>query len=165
MKIDEAFLDEYGDLISKYIWSMKLSGRDEYDNLYNDVVIKLMENKEKYDPDRSAISTWITWVMRTVVYNYFRHKQQDATHNALLLTPEQVPSLGDPSDTEDLESIITGAVGLTRRDKVMLIEHYHMGYTHREVGKLHMISEGAAKTHIHRAKKKLNDDIQGELDG
>lgn len=163
MEIDTEFLEEYGDMISKYLWSMKLSGRDEYDNLYNDVVIKLIENKEKYDAERAAVSTWITWTMRTVCHNYFRHKQQDATHNAVPLANEMVPSSQDPANTEDLVSMIHNAEGLVTKEKMMLLQYYHEGYTHYEVGKLNIMTEGAAKTYIHRAKAKLNEHIQGEL--
>ena len=162
LAIDQEFLEEYGDLISKYLWSMKLSGRDEYDDLYNDVVIKLIENKGKYDAKRAAVSTWITWTMRTVVHNYFRHKQQDATHNASSLA-EQGHQGDDPMNQEDLPTIISRINNLSNEDRSMLLKYYHLGHTHKEIAEMHRITENAAKTRIHRAKSKLSDDIQGEL--
>ncbi len=160
LRINKEFLDEYGDMISKYIWSKDLQGRPEYDDLYNDVIIKLIESKEKYDSSRGAVSTWVTWVMRTVVYNYFRHKQQDATHNSEMLG---LDTESDPSDHEDVKRIISRAQGLTDYDREVLIGFYHYGYTHSELAERHKVKENTMYQTVHRAKNKLSSEIQGEL--
>ena len=168
LRIDDKFLEQYRDLISKYIWSKTLEGREEYDNIYNDVVIKLMESVDKYDPKRGALTTWITWVMRTVVFNYFRDKQVDALHNALPLLDEQIAGYDqsqDPADMEDIVDIITKVKDLTPFEKLMLLDYYHFGYTAREVGERRDMSEAAAEVRIHRAKQKLIAQVQGELTG
>ena len=159
LTIDDAFLAEYGDLISKYIWSKPLEGRDEYDDLYNDVVIKLIENKEKYDSTRGAVSTWIMWVMRTVLHNYFRHKQQDATHSTTTLALDLE---SDPADREHIGNIITRGEGIGDIDKRML-KDYTYGFTYKELGDRYDISEAVVTVRIHRAKQKLKDQVCGEL--
>jgi len=159
LKIDTEFLDEYSKMISKYLWSKKLEGRDEFDNLYSMVVIKLMESVNKYDKKRGKVSTWITWVMRTVVSNYFRHKQQDATHNALPVLEDMVEEF-----TDSLLAILRNATSLlTQEEHRLIIQHYHEGYSHREIANALGRNENAVKVQIHRARTKLIDQIQGEL--
>jgi len=167
LEIDKDFLHEYGDVIRKYIWSKALEGREEYDNLYNDVIIKLLENKDKYDPDRGAVSTWITWVMRTTVFNYFRDKQKDALHNSLPLQPEDMAGYArsrDPSEQENARSIVCKAPGLLKNERELLIAYYHLGYSEAELAPWLGIAEGAVRKRIQRVKDKLTKQVQQELE-
>lgn len=165
LQIDEAFLSEYSDLISKYIWSKDLEGREEYDNIYNDVIIKLLESKDKYDSKRGAITTWITWVMRTVVFNYFRSKQVDALHNALPLLEAQTVSRGqDPASKEDLLSILMKA-DLSGAEKTVLRDFHYLGHTLEELSSLYGENLRTIQTRLNRARTRLTAQVQGELNG
>ena len=166
LEIDKDFLAEYGDMISKYIWSKALEGREEYENLYNDVIIKLLEHKDKYDPDRGAVTTWVTWVMMSVVSHYFRDKQQDALHNSLPLLPEEIAGYSnsqDPSDQEDILSIISKVRGLSSRERNLLIDFAHLGYSLEELATRDKIPMRTLQTQLNRARAKLIKQVQGEL--
>lgn len=165
LTINDEFIEEYGAMISKYIWSKDLEGRREYDDIYHEVIIKLMESVDKYDPKRAAVTTWITWVMRTVVNHYFRDKQVDALHNALPLVSEQLSEYGhsqDPASKEDMLSILLKS-DLSGAEKTVMRDYHYLGHTLEELSSLYGENLRTIQTRLNRARVKLTAQVQGEL--
>lgn len=165
LTVDKEFIEEYGAMISKYIWSKDLEGRREYDDIYHEVIIKLMESIDKYDPKRAAVTTWITWVMRTVVNHYFRSKQVDALYNSLPLVSDQIVNSRhsqDPASEEDVVSIINKS-DLNQNERDVMLDFHYYGYTLEELSRKYKENVRTIQTRLNRARIKLTAQVQGEL--
>ena len=73
MQIDDQFIKEYDNLI----WSTireKVRGMDTQSDVHSDIIIRLIESSEGYDEEKGAVSTWVVWICRSVISNYFLTK-------------------------------------------------------------------------------------------
>ncbi len=166
IKIDNDFIKKYTDVISKFIWDSSPGNREDYDNLYADVIAKLMESTAKYDPERGGVPSWIRWVTRTTCFNYYRHKKTDALFGSVEYQEDMTVEENraqDPAEREDLFTTIALVEGLTPKDREVLIDHYHYGFTYKELSDLYNENVGAVKERAHRAKQRITEQVQGEL--
>ncbi len=165
MDINDEFIEQYGNLIRDTIWKTGIRDTDEYDAVYNDVIIRIM-GYNNYDPEKGGITNWLFLVTRSVLGNHFKHKTIDATHNALPLleelTPEYMQSQ-DPADNEDFVDIINKIDDLSETERKALIAYYHYGYTAREVGEQLGLTDTAVWKILERARIKLTAQVQGEF--
>ncbi len=59
-------------LIGKYGFT-----RDDYDDLQQDMMLDLLRRLGKYDPDRAALSTFVSRIVDRKISNLIRHRRQE----------------------------------------------------------------------------------------
>jgi RNA polymerase sigma-70 factor (ECF subfamily) len=134
------------------------------EELGQDAMLRLWQHAAAYDPDRSAVSTWLFRIARNLHIDRLRREPAAAHGQAqtIALDPEQA---ADPAATEDY----TESVHLKRRiDALAPVQarlirmSYFEAKTHREIaGELGM-PLGTVKSHLRRAFLRLQGEI-GDL--
>jgi RNA polymerase sigma factor (sigma-70 family) len=72
---------------------MNIRDKDTVDNLFADVIIKLLENVDKFDPEQGAASTWVVTVTRRKVMDYIRDikRSEDVMDSPRVSVDDKVP--------------------------------------------------------------------------
>ncbi len=77
-------------LIAKIAWSFARSTRMDFDDLFQEGCIALLEAEEKFDPDRGVrFSTFAYWAIKNHILNYINREKKKTL---LPLDDEQLPA-------------------------------------------------------------------------
>ncbi|MHB1327533.1 MAG: RNA polymerase sigma factor [Gemmatimonadales bacterium] len=103
----------------------------------------------------AALSTWITSVAYSVIYNALR-KTKRMRENSVDLDLIEIPVAALPNGEPDLRTSIDRAVaGLPEGYRTVFVMHDVEGYTHGEIASSLGIQEGTSKAQLSRARSKL----------
>ncbi len=121
------------------------------------------QNSENYDPQLSAIRTWLSMLCRSRSIDYLRserpHKNSPDSECELDLTPDHGPGPEALQASSALKSSITAALLLLpARYRQLLILHYFSELSHLEISALVDMPVGTVKTNIRRGKTLLSAD-------
>ena len=106
----------------------------------------------------SAFGTWLHRLAVNVALDAMRARRrwrQRFTEEQ----PERPPAAPatDPAGSLDLER---GIAELPPRARAVFVLHDIEGYKHREIARLLELSVGASKAHLHRARRRLREELQ-----
>lgn len=107
----------------------------------------------------AALSTWITAITISVIYNgqrkvkRLRQREAELDDAASIATPARA---ADPDLKERLASAVDA---LPEGYRTVFVMHDVEGYTHQEIGNALGIQEGTSKAQLSRARAKLRDTL------
>lgn len=99
--------------------------------------IERINRTSSYDPARGSVSTWLPWVMRSVISNYCRNikTSQDAMDQGTLPLDTIHNKIDESHDfLKEVLSVIKDAQ-LTKKEKFLLYLKWNVGLTSAEIGK------------------------------
>lgn len=146
LTIDDKFINQYKNLIYSGIRKRGINNQDMIDDIFGNVIIRIMETKDNYNKDRGSVTTWLTLQIRSVISNYmkYRKRSEDALDRAVLL-PEDLESIDSMMDEE--AEVDVGSAGLAydmiyesslnSETKRLLYDHYIQGFAISELCKAH----------------------------
>ncbi len=103
----------------------------------------------------AALSTWITSVAYSVIYNALR-KTKRFRENSVDFDLIEIPVPALPNGEPDLKASLDRAVaGLPDGYRTVFVMHDVEGYTHGEIARSLGIQEGTSKAQLSRARSKL----------
>lgn len=156
MKVDEEFVRQYKYLIRDRIRAAGV-GKRNVDELESLVYERLLGHMT-WDESRGKFTTWLGWVVRSVVWNWRKKKERsEDIMDADLLPLHEVNVIGaeDAGDAKDeLERIFTAAE-LTRRDEGIMRAVYLEGLTYEEAAEEFGLGFEAVKKVITKSMKAL----------
>lgn len=107
----------------------------------------------------SALSTWITAIAISVVYNGQRKVRRLRTREVDIEHAEPVATVTRESDP-DLKVRLSQAIdGLPDGYRTVFLMHDVEGYTHEQIGSALGIQEGTSKAQLSRARAKLRQQL------
>ena len=74
----EDFVKHYELFIYHLLHRMNIPA-DDFDNVVQEILIKLWKNLKSYDKEKSKFRTWLAWVVRHAVYDYLRREKRQST--------------------------------------------------------------------------------------
>jgi len=105
----------------------------------------------------AALSTWITSIAISVVYNNLRKLRRHRSRETDIEAAEPVAAVHRRADV-DLKDRLAGAVdALPDGYRTVFVMHDIEGYTHQEIGTALGIREGTSKAQLSRARAKLRE--------
>jgi len=157
MDINDEFVRQYDQLISSHLQRAGLTG-ESFDDIKAKVYERILTS-DNYDPDKGKISTWLWYVVRSVIRNEGKRKSRskdaldhetvdlDSIHN--IIGPEDAGTAGD-----ELDRVFRQAP-LSVRDKRMVKDYHLEEYTMAELAERYNLSLRATEQVIYRAMKAL----------
>lgn len=150
-------LDAHQRLIHKVCWAYA-STRDEREDLFQEIVVRLYSAARTYDPTRK-LSTWIYRVALNVAIDVYRKRRQR--------TKEQIGFEGDLESVAGQDSEVAEQLselrelleGQSEVDRALLLLHLE-GNSHREIGEVLGFSESNVGTRLSRLKAALRESVQ-----
>ena len=161
-KID---LEPYVDLMYNCIRRAEIHDPDVTSDIMT-TVIERIGRTNSYDPERGAITTWLPWVMRSVISNYFRDraKSTDALDQGVV----PLESLSNRMDTSfDFNKEIIDLIQsseLHKKDKVMMILKWNDGFNLKEIADRFGVSHDSLRQRYSRAIKQLKEENEKETE-
>lgn len=153
---------------ASYGWALSCCrrNRDEAEEVLQDVYLKILEGKARFD-GRSSLKTWLFSVIRRTAAAQFRRR---VLHNLLLVNwarRELDPVTPNPHATAEesqVSSVLLGALRkLARRQRQVLELVFYHDMTIEEAATALAVSIGSARVHYDRGKKKLLAHLDGRL--
>ena len=105
----------------------------------------------------SAFGTWLHRLSVNVALDALRARRRwrERFSDEPPARPPAAPA-SDPADALDLEQAIAM---LPPRARAVFVLHDVEGYKHREIARLLELSVGACKAHLHRARRRLREEL------
>ena len=148
---------------ASFAWSLSCCrrDRDEAEDVLQDVYMKILEGKARFD-GRSSLKTWLFAVIRRTAASRSRRR---FVRDLLLAkwAREEVPVL--PAEYSETATILLQALTrLARRQREVLELVFYHDLTIEEAAAALNVSVGSARVHYHRGKKQLLVQLNGKLD-
>ena len=163
---DEAFLQLYSRFKTRvyaFIYQM-VSSQDVAQEIFQDVFVKLWENRAHIDPEQS-FNAYLYTIARNSVYSFWRKCLNRRKLEQYLNTGGEVVSLQSENSVADrdywvyIRSIIDH---LPQRCKeVFILKHFH-NKSYKEISRRFGISEKTVDNQIQKAKGLIRKQIQSE---
>ncbi|HKB78316.1 MAG TPA: RNA polymerase sigma factor [Thermoanaerobaculia bacterium] len=146
-------------------WALSCCRRDrtEAEEVLQDVYVKILEGKARFD-GRSSLKTWLFAVIRRTAAARGRRRM---LHDLLLAkwARQQEPPVIDPPEHSDVAAILLDALQklAMRQRQVLELVFYHDLTIEQASAALNM-SIGSARVHYQRGKKQLLARLDGRID-
>ncbi|MFA6251087.1 MAG: sigma-70 family RNA polymerase sigma factor [Candidatus Paceibacterota bacterium] len=156
---------------SIYNFSLRFVGKDNVNDIVQDVFIKVWKNLKKFNKTKSSFKTWIFTITRNTITDYLRKKKMipfsslnegvESFENEIpsdLILPDQ--ALIELEDKELLNKILDK---LPTNYKEVLILYYQEDMTFNEIGQLLGKPLNTVKSYHYRAILKLKEILNEEV--
>lgn len=161
--LERLFLDHYKELY-RYVF-VRVRQRDIAEDLTQETFMKAWKARDSYDPKRASVRHWLY----TITINTLRSHYRKQKHRRTEELPEQLPSdLNIPEDAQHrdmFQRLLHHMERLSERDRNLILLHHMEGLPLEEVAQILSMRRNAAKTALHRARKKLKSlcDISDDM--
>lgn len=158
--MDEAELEQLHP--ASFAWSLSCCRRDraEAEEVLQDVYVKILEGKARFD-GRSSLKTWIFAVIRRTAASRARRRMLRDLLLAKWAREQIEVAHADYSDTAAI--LIKALQTLARRQREVLELVFYHDMTIEEAAIALNVSIGSARVHYQRGKKQLLARLDGKL--
>jgi RNA polymerase sigma-70 factor (ECF subfamily) len=113
--------------------------------------------------DVSYFKYWLFRVCKNLYLDYLKRNSKYSSVNIseATLYSDETP-LDKMIESEENKRLYHLVINLNESYKEMLILYYFCGFSLKEISRARNITEGAAKTMLFRARKKLKKELEGE---
>ena len=146
---------------ASFSWALNCCGRNREDaeDVLQTSYVKILEGRARFD-GRSSFKTFLFGVIRkTAAESRRRNILRVSKLSNLFLQHRTVPTSADPEETasrsEDVSRLRRALVRLARRQREVVELVFGQELTLEEAARVLGISVGSARSHYHRAKKRL----------
>ena len=150
----EEVYKQYSEKVLAYI-RYRVTTPEDAEDLQANVFYKVYRQWDKYESEKSSISTWIYTIARNEVIDYYRTRH----------TAEEVPEdLKDTSETEEeilenetLEELAKALDLLDARERDLIVLHYYKNETLRRIAEMMNLSYDQTKNIHYKALKHMRN--------
>lgn len=144
-------IDKYGGLLMSVIGRHSYGYTNYQEECFNDVLLAVWNNIDKFDEDKGEFKNWIGAIARFKALNIVRKYKKEMQNQELTedILSETNFDIIIKDDIEDLLSC------LSPTDREILLKLFYEGLTVSEVANLYDISETSIYKKISRGRKKM----------
>lgn len=155
----DAFYQEYYNQVYWYIYK-KINRTEDAQDLTGDVFCSCYKNFNNYDPEKSAITTWLYVIVNNRLKNYYRDRK------ITMSLDEQVDERYFSSDDdmanaimiEDYREMLADAIStLPEKYQLIVILKFFGEKQSDEIATIMNMSAGNVRVTLSRSLKKIND--------
>ena len=153
----KAFIDVYGNLLS-YIIRGILVAKDDADDCFNEVCLKVWKNVDKVDLSKGSLKNWTVVVTRNSAYNFLKKTKRNEAH-FVQLEIEKEHDNDNPEniyiEKEKLQSVMKVVQLLSQHEQHLFYRKYYYLQSNIQIAGELGISERSVEGKIYRLRKKL----------
>lgn len=139
------------------------TSKEEAEDLVQDAILRMIEQKDKYDPNRN-FKAWSLQVMRNLYINQYNRRKRYRVFATE--TDELVPLLTESQNEGEgnlyLE-FLNAAIRRLKKPHRKAFQLFFEGYEQKEIAAQFNIPVGTVKYHIFLAKKELQSLVKKDL--
>lgn len=147
---------------ASFAWSLSCCrrDRDEAEDVLQDVYVKILEGKARFD-GRSSLKTWLFAVIRRTAAARARRR---IVHDLLLAKWVRADEAVAPTEySQDAAILLAALQRLARRQREVLELVFYHDMTIEQAALAMNVSIGSARVHYQRGKKQLLAQLDGKL--
>ena len=156
----ERLVAPFRDDLFRYVYWL-CRDADLADDVVQETMIRAYKSLDKLK-DESAVKPWLLTIARREHARVYERKRIE-TRNIDELTRSEAALVATEGDT-DIDDMRQAIFRLDPDYREPLVLQVLMGFSTREIADLMSLSQGAVLTRLHRARGKLMEQIQLELD-
>lgn len=138
---------------------LRYSGnREEALEIVNDSFLKIFNNLDKHNPEKS-IKAWIRRIVVNTSLDYYR-KNQKYRYDIDITEAQHGIVDENTFDRLAVEELLKILQELPPAQRSVFNLYEIEGYSHQEIGEMLGIPEGTSKSHLSRAKNKLRELVE-----
>ena len=150
-KLKEIY-DEYFDELFGFVYVRNGFRREDAEETIHDLFVRFWENRERFDPDKGSLRTWLYAILKNLLYDSYRKSRRSPKHTSL--EDLDLSLIEDHDEMIDLTSALNQ---LSVDDKELLTLFYINEWSIEEISELLNKEKGAVKVSLHRARKRLRE--------
>ena len=126
------------------------------------ITVDRINRTRTYDPERGAVTTWLPWVMRSVISNYFRDQKtsNDAMDQGTVPLDRLTNKMDERYDFRIEVLHVIQDSRLHNKDKILLYLKWNDGFNLKEISERLGISHDAARQQYSRAVRQLKEEYE-----
>lgn len=134
----EAVYREFHPKVSAYVRG-KVAHPQDAEEVISAVFLKVVQNFDRYDPAKAALSTWVYTITRNTVTDYYRTRRPMAELADWMTSDAPAPA------SNDLDALADALLALKEKERDLIVLHYYMGHTLKITADMMGISYISAK--------------------
>lgn len=155
----DAFYEEYYNQVYRYIYK-KISHAEDAQDLAEDVFCSCFKNLKNYDPEKSAVTTWLYVIVNNRLKNYYRDKKTTVPLEEQV--NEYYLSVEDDTEKailiEDYRDMLADAIAaLPEKYQLLVILKYFGEKQSDDIAKITNMSAVNVRVTLSRALKRIQD--------
>lgn len=142
--------------VYKFVLKLTLNANDAQD-IVQDVMVKAIDKFHTYDPQKAAVSTWMTAIAKNV---WIEHIKKDKRFYACMLACENHVQVSDRLD-EFLENdqVLKALNSLNEKVRATLILRFMFDMTYEQISKRLSVPLGTVKSRISNGIEQIRKEI------
>jgi len=146
----------------------RVGAREDAEDLIGTVFEKAFANKDKFDPDKGAFSSWLFRIAHNTLANYYRSRKRRSaweTEGALpddLTTREASPEAQVVAQ-EQVAQLLQGLSHLKERDQDVISLKFAGRLSNKEIGEIMDLKEKTVSVVLLRAMRRLQKEVEEQL--
>lgn len=156
-------VSRYEAKLSRYLRRLGVQSAEDIEDLLQTVFIKVYKNLNGYSKD-FTFSAWIYRICHNEAVSFFRVNSIRPHGNLIADSEEVLPYIFDDKDVPfegdklyDKNEIAKALEELDQKYRQIIVLRYFEELSYEEISEVLEIPPGSVATHLHRAKKKLQD--------
>lgn len=152
-------------------YNSKLNNLELSEELTNDVFLKVYNNLDKYDSEKSKVITWVMFISKNTLIDYYRRKrlktisinkdiEQNENLSIIHLIKNSDNQMNDMISNESLLLIRNTISSLDEKYRVIADLYFNKELTYKEITVLLKIPMGSVKGMINRSRNMLKDKLK-----
>ncbi|MCM1027613.1 MAG: sigma-70 family RNA polymerase sigma factor [Roseburia sp.] len=151
----------------RYIIAPILPDERDQEECLSDIQLQVWDAIKGYDPDRAALTTWLTHLARNAALN--RRRANERRHEGVCLD-ETVPDAGDTPEqsairTETAKALWDAVGRLERRDRELFLRKYYYYQSTAQISAELGLTVRAVEGRLYRVRKHLQAELGGDNHG
>lgn len=152
----EYVLDAFGNLIYKLAY-MQLNSKELSEECVNDVLLKVWENIDGYDYDKSKFKNWLAAITKYSSIDILRKEKRYFENTELKEENTDSESIEDKVISRDeLESIKERICSFKELDRNIFIQRFFLNKSVKDIANLYNMTPKAISLRILRGREKLS---------
>lgn len=153
----EEFYSDNFDRVLRYVQG-KITSTEDAEDLTSEVFLYCFKHYDEYDPEKSAVTTWLYLIVNSRVKNYYRDHVTYADFETVSeIMQDQSIDLDEGVYLEQLHNILMRAIrSLPERQQIIIKMSYFENYSSDEIARRLGLSPGNVRVLLSRALKKLS---------
>ena len=151
---------------SSFGWALSCCGRnrDDAEEVLQDVYVKILDGKARFD-GRSSLKTWLFAVIRRTAAGQARRRFVREVLTAKWARNDEAPITPEAAaqDSQRSTTLLAAVQRLAKRQREVLELVFYHDLTIEEAAEAMQLSIGSARVHYHRGKKQLLLQLNGRL--
>ena len=141
---------------------------EDIEECVSDVFFEVFRRRDRFDPEKGSLQTFIAVVARRRAVNLFRRTSRDAGRRTGAELPEELAEPGFEElllGAEERRRLMETIRSLGEPDSSIIFRRYYFGQKSKEIAADLGMTTGAVDTRLSRALGKLRNMLGGKNDG